>query len=78
MMNFSFENPAKAKAFRIGPNDTNYFAMLFERRKGRDRQRLRGGNIQAGGATPPNHARGRARILLRPARPRARRAAATM
>ena len=33
MMKFSFENATTAKAFRISPSDTNYFALLFDREK---------------------------------------------
>lgn len=54
MMNFSFENPAKAKAFRIGPNDTNYFAMLFDGEKDAIDNVFVVEIFTKGGATPPN------------------------
>ena len=53
-MAFSVADLARAKAFRISPNDTNYFVMLF------DRQTDAIDNIfvieifNKGGATPPN------------------------
>lgn len=53
-MNFSFENPAKAKAFRIGPNDTNYFAMLFDGVKDAIDNVFVVEIFNKGGATPPN------------------------
>jgi hypothetical protein len=33
MMKFSFENATTAQAFRISPNDTNYFVLLFDKEK---------------------------------------------
>ena len=54
MIAFGKETAAEAKAFRISPNDTNYFVMLF------DRQTDAIDNIfvieifRPGGATPPN------------------------
>ena len=54
MMNFSFENTAKAKAFRIGPNDTNYFAMLFDGEKDGIDNVFVVEIFKPGGATPPN------------------------
>jgi mannose-6-phosphate isomerase-like protein (cupin superfamily) len=54
MTNFSFENPAKAKAFRIGPNDTNYFAMLFDGEKDAIDNVFVVEIFSHGGATPPN------------------------
>jgi mannose-6-phosphate isomerase-like protein (cupin superfamily) len=54
MMNFSFENPANAKAFRIGPNDTNYFAMLFDGEKDKIDNVFIVEIFNKGGATPPN------------------------
>ena len=54
MMHFSFENPAKAKAFRIGPNDTNYFAMLFDGEKDAIENVFLVEIFTKGGATPPN------------------------
>ena len=53
-MNFSFENPEKAKAFRIGPNDTNYFAMLFDSEKDAIDNVFVVEIFNKGGATPPN------------------------
>ena len=54
MMNFSFENPEKAKVFRIGPNDTNYFAMLFDEEKDQIKNVFLVEIFTKGGATPPN------------------------
>ena len=54
MMNFSFESPAGAKAFRIGPNDTNYFAMLFDGEKDGIDNVFVVEIFNKGGATPPN------------------------
>lgn len=54
MMNFSFENAAAAKAFRISPNDTNYFAMLFDGAKDAIENVFVVEIFTAGGATPPN------------------------
>ncbi len=53
-MSFSVAELTRAKAFRISPKDTNYFAVLF------DQVTDRIGNIfvieifKPGGATPPN------------------------
>jgi mannose-6-phosphate isomerase-like protein (cupin superfamily) len=53
-MSFSVAKIERAKAFRISPKDTNYFAMLF------DHETDKIGNIfvieifKSGGATPPN------------------------
>src|SRR6201996_1384399 len=33
MMKYSVENASTAKAFRISPEDTNYFVLLFDRAK---------------------------------------------
>ena len=54
MMNFSFEQAAAAKAFRIGPNDTNYFAMLFDGEKDAIDNIFVVEIFTQGGATPPN------------------------
>ena len=54
MMNFSFENPAKAKVFRIGPSDTNYFAVLFDGEKDAIDNVFVVEIFTKGGATPPN------------------------
>ncbi len=53
-MKFSFENATKAKAFRIGPNDTNYFAVLFDGEKDRIDNVFVVEIFNKGGATPPN------------------------
>jgi mannose-6-phosphate isomerase-like protein (cupin superfamily) len=54
MMKFSFENATTAKAFRISPQDTNYFVLLFDREKD-DTENVFVVEIFAqGGATPPN------------------------
>lgn len=54
MMNFSFEKAAQAKAFRIGPNDTNYFAVLFDGEKDKIENVFVVEIFTKGGATPPN------------------------
>jgi mannose-6-phosphate isomerase-like protein (cupin superfamily) len=54
MMKFSFENATTAKAFRIGPNDTNYFALLFDREKDGIENIFVVEIFTKGGATPPN------------------------
>ena len=54
MLQFSFENPESAKAFRIGPNDTNYFAMLFDQAKDAIDNIFVIEIFNVGGATPPN------------------------
>lgn len=54
MITFGKEAATQARAFRISPLDTNYFAVLFEPKKDSI------GNVfvieifQPGGATPPN------------------------
>ena len=53
-MNFSFENPDKVKVFRIGPNDTNYFALLFDEQKDQIKNVFLVEIFTKGGATPPN------------------------
>jgi len=54
MMKFSFENAITAQAFRISPNDTNYFVLLFDKEKD-DIENIFVVEIFAkGGATPPN------------------------
>ena len=54
MMSFSFEQAAKAQAFRIGPTDTNYFAMLFDGEKDAIENIFVVEIFTEGGATPPN------------------------
>ena len=54
MMSFSFEQAAAAKAFRIGPHDTNYFAMLFDGEKDAIDNIFVVEIFTEGGATPPN------------------------
>ena len=54
MMSFSFEQAAAAKAFRIGPDDTNYFAMLFDGEKDAIDNIFVVEIFTKGGATPPN------------------------
>jgi len=58
MTKFSFENATTAKAFRIGPADTNYFVLLFDREKDDIENIFVVEIFTKGGATPPNeHAR---------------------
>lgn len=54
MLQYSFENPESAKAFRIGRNDTNYFAMLFDGAKDNIDNIFVIEIFNVGGATPPN------------------------
>lgn len=54
MMNFSFETAASAKAFRIAPADTNYFAILFDGEKDQIDNIFVVEIFTKGGATPPN------------------------
>ena len=54
MMSFSFEQATKAQAFRIGPDDTNYFAMLFDGAKDAIDNIFVVEIFTKGGATPPN------------------------
>jgi len=54
MMKFSFENAASAKAFRISPGDTNYFALLFDQEKDGIDNIFVIEIFARGGATPPN------------------------
>jgi len=53
-MKFSFENAATAKAFRISPKDTNYFALLFDPKKDGIDDIFVVEIFTRGGATPPN------------------------
>lgn len=54
MMNFSFETATDAKAFRIAPTDTNYFAILFDGEKDQIDNIFVVEIFTKGGATPPN------------------------
>jgi mannose-6-phosphate isomerase-like protein (cupin superfamily) len=54
METFSFEQLSKAKAFRISPMDTNYFALLFDQQKDQIDNVFVIEIFAKGGATPPN------------------------
>ena len=54
MIAFGKETAANAKAFRISPDDTNYFAMLFDPAKDGIRNVFVVEIFKPGGATPPN------------------------
>jgi mannose-6-phosphate isomerase-like protein (cupin superfamily) len=54
MIKFSFESAATAKAFRISPQDTNYFVLLFDREKDDIENIFVVEIFTEGGATPPN------------------------
>lgn len=54
MLKYSFENTKTAKAFRIGPHDTNYFALLFDGEKDKIDNIFVVEIFTKGGATPPN------------------------
>jgi mannose-6-phosphate isomerase-like protein (cupin superfamily) len=54
METFSFEQLSKAKAFRISPKDTNYFALLFDHEKDQIDNVFVIEIFAKGGATPPN------------------------
>lgn len=54
MMTFGKEAAATAKAFRISPTDTNYFAVLFDPEKDSIKNIFVIEIFAAGGATPPN------------------------
>jgi mannose-6-phosphate isomerase-like protein (cupin superfamily) len=54
MIAFSKETAATAKAFRISPKDTNYFAVLFDPEKDSVRNVYVVEIFCRGGATPPN------------------------
>ena len=54
MRTFSFENASSAKAFRISPKDTNYFAILFDGKKDAIESIFVVEIFTKGGATPPN------------------------
>lgn len=58
MIPVGFESVASAKAFRIAPGDTNYFAILFDPVKDKVDHVFVIEIFNVGGATPPNsHAR---------------------
>lgn len=54
MILVGFESVARAKAFRIAPEDTNYFAILFDPEKDRVDHVYVIEIFNVGGATPPN------------------------
>jgi mannose-6-phosphate isomerase-like protein (cupin superfamily) len=54
MLKYSFENASTVKAFRIAPNDTNYFALLFDETKDKIDNIFVVEIFTKGGATPPN------------------------
>ncbi|MDF2116714.1 cupin domain-containing protein [Roseiarcaceae bacterium H3SJ34-1] len=54
MATFGLENALTAKAYRIAPNDTNYFAVLFDPEKDRVANIYVVEIFTKGGATPPN------------------------
>ena len=54
MKPFSSESVGTAKAFRISPNDTNYFALLFDGAKDGIDNVFVVEIFRHGGATPPN------------------------
>jgi mannose-6-phosphate isomerase-like protein (cupin superfamily) len=54
MTNFSFEAASSAKAFRIAPTDSNYFAILFDGEKDSIDNIFVVEIFTKGGATPPN------------------------
>jgi mannose-6-phosphate isomerase-like protein (cupin superfamily) len=54
MKTYSFENARSAEAFRISPNDSNYFAILFDPEKNTTDAIFVIEIFNVGGATPPN------------------------
>ena len=54
MIAFGKETAASARAFRISPADTNYFAVLFDPEKDGVRNVYVVEIFRPGGATPPN------------------------
>lgn len=54
MLPCTFENMDSVKAYRIGPDDTNYFAILFDNTKDRIENIFVIEIFNVGGATPPN------------------------
>jgi len=53
-MKFGFENSMTAEAFRISPNDSNYFVLLFDPKKDAIDDIFVVEIFAKGGATPPN------------------------
>ncbi|GAN54350.1 cupin domain-containing protein [Tanticharoenia sakaeratensis] len=53
-MNFMKCSPSDIKAFRITPESTNYFALLFDRESGGTSSVAVIEIFEKGGATPPN------------------------
>jgi len=54
LMKFGFENSMTAEAFRISPNDSNYFVLLFDPKKDAIDDIFVVEIFAKGGATPPN------------------------
>lgn len=54
MPSFSFQRATSAKAFRIGPTDTNYFAVLFDPAQDKIKSVFVVEIFTRGGKTPPN------------------------
>ncbi|ATA20171.1 MAG: cupin domain-containing protein [Gibbsiella quercinecans] len=54
MNSFRLTNAADAQVFRISPNDTNYFAVLFDRQQDGIDNIFVVEIFTVGGATPPN------------------------
>lgn len=54
MATFGLENALAARAYRIAPNDTNYFAVLFDPEKDGIANIYVVEIFAKGGATPPN------------------------
>ncbi|WP_158780898.1 cupin domain-containing protein [Pantoea sp. BAV 3049] len=54
MKNFRLTNPAEAQVFRISPQDTNYFAVLFDKQQDGIENIFVVEIFTVGGATPPN------------------------
>jgi mannose-6-phosphate isomerase-like protein (cupin superfamily) len=53
-MSYTLANAKTASVFRIGPNDTNYFAVLFDPKQGDSESIFLVEIFAVGGATPPN------------------------
>lgn len=54
MKTFRLTNVAQAQAFRISPQDTNYFALLFDKQQDGIENIFVVEIFTVGGATPPN------------------------
>jgi len=54
MKNFRLINPAEAQVFRISPQDTNYFVVLFDKQQDGIENIFVVEIFTVGGATPPN------------------------